>query len=219
MKREVTMAMPYSKSGAARLSATWKACAEVDKRGIDGCFVECGVWRGGNVMVARWAAPLRQCWLYDTFNGMTEPCNYDTKRDGEAATDKWIGKAAVSLKEVRDNLGEHGLYDLDKVRIIPGDVRKTLRVAANLPEQIAVLRLDTDFYDSTKIEMEVLYPRLSSGGYLIVDDYGHWLGARKAVDEYLGAQNKLKQIDYTGAWMKKEIEHDNPVFQNTEERN
>jgi len=203
MKREIELAHPFSKSGKARLAATWKACQQVDREGIEGAFVECGVWRGGNVMVARWAAPSRQCWLYDTFNGMTEPSNYDMKRSGELATAKWIGKAAVSVEEVRRNLCSVGLYNPNEVHIVPGDVRKTLLNQGNLPDNISVLRLDTDFYDSTKIEMEILYPRLSSGGCLIVDDYGHWLGAKKAVDEYLGANNRLMPIDYTGAWMTK----------------
>ena len=199
----IDRAMPYSKSGLKRLEATWEACTNVNLRNIEGDFVECGVWRGGNVMVARWASPLRRCWLFDTFTGMTEPGEHDAKRDGKSLKKKgWIGKSAVSAADVLDNLRQVdiGIANLD---IVVGDVRKTLLDKSNLPHKIAVLRLDTDFYDSTKIEMEVLYPRLVSGGYLIVDDYGHWLGARKAVSEYLGESNLLKPIDYTGAWMVK----------------
>ena len=194
----------YSKSGLMRLRATWMACAQVDHSGIPGAFVECGVWRGGNVMVARWASPLRQCWMFDTFEGMTEPGPNDTKRNGEVAQNNWVGKSAVSVEAVIENLKEVGVFDDERVRFVKGDIRKTL-LAANIPAQIAVLRLDTDFYDSTKIEMEVLYPRLQSGGFLIIDDYGHWMGARKAVDEYLGKKVKaLRPIDYTGVWMQKD---------------
>jgi hypothetical protein len=208
MKKWIDIAHPYSKSGKLRLQATFKACREVDKENIEGDFVECGVWRGGNVMVMRWASPSRHCWLYDTFRGMTAPGRHDSNRKGIKADPKrWTGKSAVSEREVVANLMHVGVMGVDKISIIIGDVRRTLKHDISLPEKIAVLRLDTDFYDSTKIEMEVLYPRLSIGGYLIVDDYGHWLGARKAVDEYLGAHNKLTAIDYTGAWMRKEIEH------------
>lgn len=201
----IDRAMPYSKSGLARLDATWTACIAINATSVEGDLVECGVWRGGNVMVMRWASPSRRCWLFDTFAGMTEPGEHDAKRDGISVKKKtkWIGKSAVDAHDVRQNMIDVGVYDAEKFRFIIGDVRKTLLDADNLPDKIAVLRLDTDFYDSTKIEMEVLYPRLQSGGYLIVDDYGHWLGARKAVDEYLGMDNLLMPIDYTGAWMMK----------------
>jgi len=191
--------MPFSKSGPDRLAATAHACLDVDAMNIPGAFVECGVWKGGNVMVARWASPARQCWLYDTFAGMTEPGPHDIKRGGGSMK---AGKATASRYDVVSNLKKVGVFDPLKLHFVAGDVRKTLNDAICLPDQIAVLRLDTDFYDSTKIELEILYPRLSPGGYLIVDDYGHWLGARKAVDEYLGEQSALlKPIDYTGHWM------------------
>ena len=196
----IDVAMAYSKAGFKRLAATWRACEDVDKRNVPGDFVECGVWRGGNVMVARWASPSRRCWLFDTFTGMTENGTYDTKPDGFPIDSK-AGKLAVTEQEVRANMRSVGISDAINLVFVPGDVRKTLQNTF-LPDQIAVLRLDTDFYDSTKIEMEVLYPRLQPGGYLIVDDYGHWMGARKAVNECLGKQRRLlKPIDYTGAWM------------------
>lgn len=203
-QRWIETAQQYSKCGKKRLEAMGIACLFCNARNIPGVIVECGVWQGGNIMIARWAAPSRVCWLYDTFNGMTEPGPFDTKRKGKKLHKNWIGKHAVSVQEVRDNMIAHNLYDANKFRFIIGDVRKTLLDDNNLPEKIAVLRLDTDFYDSTKIEMEKLYPRLVVGGLLIIDDYGHWLGARKAVIDYLGASNKLKPIDDTGAWMHKE---------------
>lgn len=200
----IERALPYSKCGPARLMATWTACKIVDKFKVAGAFVECGVWRGGNVMVARWASPSRQCWAFDTFNGMTEPGPHDKHRDGHMAHGKWPGKAAVSFTEVAENLKKENAYDPKLCAFVVGDVRQTLLDPANLPEIIAVLRLDTDFYDSTKIELEVLYPRLAIGGVLLVDDYGHWMGARKAVDDHLGKSRRLlKPIDYSGVWMVK----------------
>lgn len=203
--KAIRRAMPYSKCGERRLRATFAACRKVDADRIEGAFVECGVWRGGNIMIARWASPNRACWLYDTFNGMTEPGPLDMHRDGALASERsnaWAGKSAVSVNDVIENLKREDLYE--NCTFVCGDVRETLRLAANLPEQIAVLRLDTDFYDSTKAEMEVLYPLLAVGGVLIIDDYGHWLGARKAVADYLGkSARSLRMIDYSGAWMEK----------------
>jgi O-methyltransferase len=176
--------------------------------------VECGVWKGGNIILARKLSPERTCWLYDTFDGMTEPTELDISRKGvlalksyrkkERRGDKWC---AASVDEVRANLQEMGVLDEDRLRFVVGKVEDTLRVEANLPEQIALLRLDTDWYASTKVELEVLYPRLSPGGYLIVDDYGHWAGARKAVDEYFGRNGpKLKRIDYSAVKLVKPLQ-------------
>jgi hypothetical protein len=106
--------------------------------------------------------------------------------------------AYAPLQQVQSNLRETG-YDLTSVRYVVGKVEDT--VPAQAPPQIALLRLDTDWYESTYHELVHLYPRLSVGGVLVIDDYGHWQGARKAVDQYI-SENKLKlllnRIDYTG---------------------
>ena len=107
-------------------------------------------------------------------------------------------KQYASLADVKQCLALAN-YPEDKVRYVVGDVVKTL--AGNKPEQIAILRLDTDFYDSTKAELEQLYGLLSPGGILIIDDYGSWDGARKAVDEFNAALPRplfLARIDETG---------------------
>ena len=90
-------------------------------------------------------------------------------------------------------------YPWEKLIFVPGRVEVTLPDQA--PEQIALLRLDTDWYESTYHELEHLYPRLADGGILIVDDYGHWQGARQAVDDYFrnhGIDAELRTIDFTG---------------------
>jgi hypothetical protein len=104
--------------------------------------------------------------------------------------------AFAGLEQVQNNLKYLGIHD--NVRLIRGKVEDTLLKNENLPNKIAILRLDTDWYESTKLELEILYPRLSSGGVLIIDDYGHFEGARKAVDEYFFNQSIwLHYIDYT----------------------
>jgi hypothetical protein len=196
---------PYTKSSPQRLEAMIGALGWVDGLDIQGDIVECGVWRGGNIILARKASPERVCWLYDTFEGMTEPGPLDVKKSGYAAaisykTKKAKGKAwdKVTLDDARANFAATDTLDEDKLRFVVGPVEQTLLDPANLPERIAVLRLDTDWYESTKAEMAALYPRLAPGGILIVDDYGHWMGAQRAVKEYFGGNAPdMTSIDYT----------------------
>ena len=140
----------------------------------------------------------RHYWLYDTFEGMQGVSEYDY-RQGKHATEsvKWRkggfeGRnwCRADLEDVQANVWT--VLPENRVHFIKGDVNQTL-LSSDLPDQIAFLRLDTDFYLSTKIELEVLYPRLVSGGYLVIDDYHSWDGARKAVDEYFGSDNKFTQ--------------------------
>lgn len=198
--------------GRERLYATLLACKHVVSQGIAGDFVECGVWRGGNALIAaKLFARLgtgRRTYLFDTFAGMTEPSPEDIRaRDGrEAMIDYLAGQKEAhnewcyaSLEDVQRTFADAGLLSAD-IRFVQGDVAGSLRSEANLPKRIAVLRLDTDWYESTRVELEVLYPRLSPGGVLIIDDYGHWGGAKKAVDEYFKDHPRplLQYTDYTG---------------------
>jgi O-methyltransferase len=186
------------------------AClAKIERVGIQGDIVECGVWRAGNIVLARKICPTRTCWLYDTFSGMTEP----QMIDGESAIERYKNKtsegrgwADVSLEEVKAGLAAVGVPDNDLLRFISGPVEQTLLDATNLPERIALLRLDTDWYSSTKIELEVLYPRLVTGGYLIIDDYNHWIGCKTATDEFFkwgGQLDSAVRIDGTAIRMRK----------------
>jgi O-methyltransferase len=196
----------YTKSPIPRMQA-WLSCLKtVDQEGIEGDVVECGVWRGGNVIVARIVSPRRLCWLYDTFSGMTQP----EEVDGKKAMDSYSYKRnrpwqEATVAEVRTNLQESGALDDSRLRFVVGPVEKTLEDDSNLPEKIAVLRLDTDWHSSTKIELARLYPRLMSGGFLIVDDYGHWPGCRRAVDKYFGGglPSHATRIDYSAMMVRK----------------
>ena len=201
---------PFSMTSPERLLALRDAVRHVCRHGIEGDIVECGVWRGGSMMAAALTllecGARRQIHLFDTFEGMPPPAAADRDLTGVSAAtllaaeqresgDTW---AFSPLDQVRANLRSTG-YPAELVRFVPGRVEETIPEAA--PERIAVLRLDTDWYESTRHELEHLYPRLAVGGVLIVDDYGHWQGARRAVDEYLaasGARLLLSRIDYTG---------------------
>ena len=174
----------------------------VIENNIEGDIVECGVWRGGSMMaVALTLNQLkvkdRNLALYDTFTGMTTPQSVDKTFGGEFASDLMSGIpqddsefaggviAFATLEDVMIGM-KSTEYPTQKIIYVQGDVTETLR-QKNLPEKISLLRLDTDWHESTKIELEVLWPRLQSGGVLILDDYDHWEGARIAVDDFFSS--------------------------------
>lgn len=203
----------YSMTSVERMYAVYKSIEYLEKAKIPGSIVECGVWRGGSIMAALATLKAlgttdRDVYLFDTFEGLPEP---DAERDvdmfGNRAMDGWIphsrGKhqsnwAYASLEDVTANVASVG-YPMERVHFVKGLVEDTIPDV--LPGKIAFLRLDTDFYSSTAHEMKHLYPRLEKLGVLIIDDYGHFLGAREAVDEYFaqtGDPILLQRIDYSG---------------------
>jgi O-methyltransferase len=199
---------PYTMTSRERIGALVDAVRYVSAAKVPGAIVECGVWRGGSMMAAALAlleaGDLRDLYLFDTFAGMTAPTAEDVDHVGDAAAGLYADSMAAdhnawcyaSLDDVRRNLLSTG-YPEEKCHFVQGDVLATLPVAA-MPA-IALLRLDTDWYESTRHELTHLYPRLSRSGVLIIDDYGHWKGCRKAVDEYFAGQPLfLFRIDYTG---------------------
>jgi len=190
--------------------ALYKAVEYLNHQANFSDFVECGVWKGGATILAAYTymsmgQELPHLWLYDTFEGMTEPDDRDIiSVSGQAVKERNPqGWWAVSLEDVQGYLEETG-YPMERVHFVKGDVSETLKTCK--PEKIGLLRLDTDWYASTKMEMEQLYPRLSAGGVLLIDDYGHFEGARTAVDEYFHKHHEtplLHRVDYTGrAWVK-----------------
>jgi O-methyltransferase len=190
---------PYTMTTPPRVYALVRAVEYVVARGVPGAVVECGVWRGGSMMAAaltllRLGVTDRALYLYDTFSGMPPPSEVDTTRSGVRAADLLAQEdedshiwAIASLPDVRAAVLSVG-YPEQQIHFVEGLVEETL--PAEAPEEIALLRLDTDWYSSTKHELEQLYPRLAPGGVLILDDYGHWQGARQAVDEYFG-ENRI----------------------------
>jgi O-methyltransferase len=202
-------AKPFTNTSTERLYALHSAVEYIVRAGIEGDIVECGVARGGSMMMAALTLVAlgdtsRQLILFDTFAGMPRP---DRARDGDLYFEEWERQkiddksshwAEVSIEEVAENMRSTG-YPMDKVKLVKGMVEDTLE--ANLPGRIALLRLDTDWYESTAHELKHLYPLLIERGVLILDDYGCMPGARQAVDEYV-RDNKigllLNRIDSDG---------------------
>lgn len=202
---------PYTMTSIERVFALVQSVEYVTRNSVEGAIVECGVWKGGSMMAAAQKLrdlgnTARELFLFDTFEGMTQPDQVDRNVRGDTAealmrtadpNTAWVW-AKSARREVERNL-KSTEYPWTKVHLIEGRVEDTVPTEA--PNRIAILRLDTDWYSSTRHEMEHLFPRLSDGGVLIVDDYGHWQGARKAVDEYFDSnqtQVLLNRIDYTG---------------------
>jgi O-methyltransferase len=201
---------PYTMTTPERIFGLCNAVRYVVRNGIDGAIVECGVWRGGSMMAAArtllaMGNATYDLYLFDTFAGMTAPSKRDRTWSGESADvllqaareDDWV-RAVAPLAAVRAALEQTG-YPTERLHLVEGPVETTIPGFA--PERIAILRLDTDWYASTRHELEHLYPRLAHGGVIIIDDYGWWRGARDATDEYIARHEislLLNRMDHTG---------------------
>ena len=184
----------FTMTGPERVFHLTRSVEYVVRNKLPGAFVECGVWRGGSMMcvaytLLRLGVSDRDLYLFDTFEGMPPPRAVDRLHDGtpaadvlaSSASDSWYW-ARATLDEVRQNMKKTG-YPEAHLHFVRGKVEDT--VPEQAPDEIAVLRLDTDWYSSTLHELAHLYPRLTTNGVLIIDDYGWWQGAKQAVDEYM----------------------------------
>ncbi len=213
----IEQCLPVSMTSVQRLQALIDAVRYVVARDIPGSFAECGVWRGGSVLamiltLQDLGTVDRHVWLYDTFEGMTEPTEQDVSPYNAPALETWqrardTGEQAwgglfepeqVGEAAVRDRLLATG-YPSELIHLIKGGVEDT--IPSQTPDGLALLRLDTDWYESTKHELVHLYPLLAPGAVLIIDDFGHWDGARRAVEEYFDSHPPtplLQRTDYSG---------------------
>ncbi len=203
----------YTMTSVERMFALYSSVNYVLKNNIKGDFVECGVWRGGSAMLiakilSKKNITDRKIYLYDTFEGMTEPTEKDVDLKGKNAKDSYEeilknsnepGWCFANLIDVKSNMNLTKFTE-NNIIYVEGKVENTIPSIVP-PSSIALLRLDTDWYESTKHELNHLYPKIENNGVLIIDDYGHWEGCKKAVDEYFN-ENKinilLNRIDYTG---------------------
>lgn len=201
----------FTMTSIERMYGLYQSVNYIEQNKIPGDIVECGVWKGGSSMLAAITLSKRNSlersfFLYDTFEGMSRPGEKDIDIKGNKVEANWdaVTKSDKlfcysSEEEVTENMKTQTGYPIEKINLIKGKVEETIPVV--LPSKIALLRLDTDWYESTYHELKYLYPLLTKGGVLIIDDYGHWKGARDAVDQYF-RENKimpfLQRIDYTG---------------------
>ena len=206
----IKLTSKYSMTPKIRIYTLLQSLKYIKNKKIDGDFVECGVWKGGNIILYKkileedFKNEGRSIYAYDTFEGMNTPTinDYDLLNKNSAIK---IGNkekknsnfwGICSLEEVKNNI-LYNVKNLDHIKFIKGQVETTLNDKNNIPEKISILRLDTDWYKSTKKELDVLYNKVVPGGIIIIDDYGHWSGSKKAVDEFFKNQYVwMHYIDY-----------------------
>jgi len=198
-------ARPFTMASYRRLSSLYDLCRRAEALGLPGAFVECGAWKGGAAAVmaavARAGGRGRRTWVFDSFEGLPEP----GAADGADAR-RWAGKCAARLEEVERLLFERLRLDRGQVLLRKGWFQDTLPAARAEIGPIAVLRLDADWYESTRLCLEHLYDGVAPGGFVILDDYGFWEGFRRAVDEFLdrrGLRVEIVPVDRSGSWFRK----------------
>jgi len=212
-KEDIRVVQQYTMTSPERLVALCRSVDYLVNSQLEGDIVECGVWRGGSMMLiakrlARLGLLNKKLFLFDTFEGMSAPGGKDvslltqeTAKDLLDKSDRLKGDNVwcnSSLEEVKKNL-QTVPYPQNQILYIKGKVEDTL--PNDSIKRICLLRLDTDWYESTKHELDTLYDQLVVGGILIIDDYGHWQGCRKAVDEFMakrGLNLFFNRMDYTG---------------------
>ena len=200
--------LAHTMIGQQRLDNLQFCCEDVLRNNIPGDFIETGVWRGGACILMRailraHGVSDRQVWVADSFEGLPRP---DEKKYAADAGDRHylIPELAVSLEQVRANFEKYGLLD-EQVKFLQGWFKDTLPTAPI--KQLAVARLDGDLYESTMDALVSLYPKLSRGGYLIVDDYHAVPACKKAVHDFRekhGIGEAIQEIDGVGAFWKRE---------------
>jgi hypothetical protein len=218
IKAAVDRIKRHTMTSFERLASLWQQVRYLDRFDVPGAFVECGVWKGGSTGLmalahrATRAVPTRELHLFDSFEGLPEP---DAVLDDQQSVDyagagggelRSVGKCVGTLDENRELMERLLGYPTDLLRYHVGWFQDTIPRDAPALGSIALLRLDGDWYESTRICLEHLYDKVSRGGVVVIDDYGHYEGCRKAVDEFLQRRKEpvlLSHIDYTGRyWIK-----------------
>lgn len=189
---------PYTQVGYPRLTNVYNLANDIEKGGIEGAFVECGVWKGGcaatMAAVAQRYGSRRKIWYFDSFEGMPEP----TKEDGSGSR-RLIGEVnKASIFEVEELIFKKLNLSRSKNILIKGWFEDTLPKMKEKVGKIAILRIDGDWYKSTLTCLNQLYNQVVSGGYIIIDDYGTWPGCRQAVHEFLNANNIKADFKFIG---------------------
>lgn len=193
---------PYTLVGRERVLNLMRLARQIDSENIPGDVVECGVCMGGTAAVlAHYATHSRlerTVWLFDSFQGLPQP----TASDGEESHG-WTGKLVGDARKVQKILARTGA-DMTRVEIVPGWFQDAF-AALKIPH-VALLNIDADWYDSVKLCLEKFYDAVSLGGFISIDDYGHWPGCKRAVDEFFRNRNlsvALNETDYTARWFQK----------------
>lgn len=193
--------------GLARLDNLQYCVEHVIRNGVPGDLIEAGAWRGGSsifmcAVLKAYGVTDRVIWVADSFSGLPAP-NPDKYPADRGDIHHTIGLLKVPLEEVKSNFSKYDLLD-EKVRFLKGWFNETLPSAPI--ERLAVLRIDADMYQSTMDALTSMYPKLSTGGYVIIDDYGAIGACKAAVDDFRAAnaiKDTIRRVDWTGVFWKR----------------
>ena len=197
---------PYTMLDYPRLSKLYEIASNLEKERIKGSFVEYGVWNGGSAGIIASVArhnKNRHIWLFDSWEGLPEPTDYDfsyTRKRGEK------GLALGSEEKVKELIFKKLKLNNNKVHLVKGWFKDTIPPHKKYIGKIALLHLDCDWYESVKFCLEETYDHVVKDGFIVIDDYGHWKGCKKAVDEFIEERNlriELIKIDYSGVYLQK----------------
>lgn len=186
-----------------RLRSLWKLVHDVRRRGVTGDIVECGSYKGGSSALLRSAmGPGRKLWIYDSFQGLPEP----SEKDGAHASG-FSGNFQASADDVIEILNETGAR-IDQYVLIGGWFEESF--SQTLPERVALLHCDSDWYESVLLVLETFYPLMPDGACVVLDDFGHWEGCRMAFFEFCENNRErplIERVGYSQAYWVKGKEH------------
>jgi O-methyltransferase len=207
-KRLTKIVQPYTLVSPERAHNLYRLARRIERERVPGDVIECGVCNGGTAAVLASSATRSQLkrtvWLLDSFQGMPQVTPEDGVSVGGRTAESHVGQEVGSIDRVEEVLKRVGA-DMSRVRIVPGWFQDTF--ASITTNQIAILNIDADWYGSVKLCLETFYDRVVPGGFISFDDYGHWPGCRKAVDEFFELRKlpySLVRVDYTAHWFRKE---------------
>ena len=189
----------YTMLSCRRARLLHRLATEVERAGTPGAFVDCGVNNGGSSVLMSAGAPSREVWAFDSFEGLPEPGALDG-----ADSEGWTGELVASEQNVRDAFVRWA--HPERLHVVKGWFEDTFPGAAAEIDEVAILHADGDWYDSVKLTLETWHDKVSPGGFVVIDDYGHWEGARRAVDEFRSARGitaPMRKIDYSGVYWSK----------------
>jgi len=203
------LVQPYSMSDPLRLATLYRMAREISEKGIEGDVVECGVCMGGGsaIMAAGVTDIGRRVWLYDTFEGIPAPSQHDG-----AHAQNFTGHFVGSINSVREIL-QKVRFPGERVMVRKGKFQDTFE--EKLPDKVALLHVDADWYDSVLLCLRTFYPLVADGGFIVLDDFGHWEGTRKAFyafSQMYGVEPLLERVGYTQAFWRKGVEHNRDIM-------
>lgn len=205
-KEILNFVMPYTLLSKERIQNVLNCIDTLEKNKIQGDLIEIGVFKGGVIMAmalkCKQLKSDRKIYAFDTFSGMTTPSDFDVNHQGSNAKDCIDQPNVLCSSSLEDTKANIEKTEYTNIEYVVGDIVQT--DISKIPDAIALLRLDTDWYESTKFELTHFEPSVTQGGFIIIDDYGHWNGCRKAVDEFLEKKSQhIQKIDYTGIYWQK----------------